>query len=53
MPAPTKIEILIALTLMTTLAMLWYFFWLKPHDEMLFWMMDCAGNDNSSLESLS
>lgn len=47
MPAPTKIEILIALTLMTTLAMLWYFFWLKPHDEMLFWMMDCAGDDNS------
>lgn len=47
MSDPTKIEIMIAITLMVTLAMLWYFFWIKPHDEMLYWMMECAGGDDS------
>ena len=43
----TKIEIAIAITLMITLAALWYFFWIKPRNEMLYWMMECAGDDNS------
>ena len=47
MSDPTKIEIMIAVILMITLATLWYFFWIKPHDEMLYWMMECAGDDNS------
>lgn len=41
-----KIEIAIAACLITLLAGTWYFFWIKPHDEMVFWIMDCMGSES-------
>ncbi len=42
-----KLEMVIAACLATLLAGTWYFAWVKPHDEMLYWVMDCAGDDHS------
>jgi len=41
-----KIEIAIAVVMMTLLAMGWFFFWVKPHDEMVFWIMDCTAQED-------
>lgn len=37
-----KIEIAIALVTILLFAVGWYFLWVKPHDEMVFWIMDCT-----------
>ena len=42
-----KIEMVVAACLATILASTWYFFWVKPYNEMLYWMRDCAGDDHA------
>lgn len=37
-----KIEIGIAILTIALFAIGWYFLWVKPHDEMIFWIMDCT-----------
>ncbi len=41
-----KIEVVIAMLLVSLLMMLWYLFWIQPHDEMVFWIMDCMGDES-------
>ena len=40
-------EMLALSTLALAAAILWYFFWVKPHDEALSAIMDCMGPDSS------
>lgn len=40
-----KIEIMIAMLTIALFALGWYFLWVKPHDEMVFWIMDCTSQE--------
>ena len=37
-----KIEVGIGIATISLMMTMWYFFWVKPHDEMIFWIMDCT-----------
>lgn len=42
----SRIEVVIAMLTASLMMMLWYFLWVGPHDEMVFWVMECMGNES-------
>ena len=42
----SRIEVVIAILTASLMMMLWYFLWIRPHDEMVFWVMECMENES-------
>ncbi len=42
----SRVEVVVAMLTVSLMMMLWYFLWIRPHDEMVFWVMECMGSES-------
>lgn len=48
-----NLDLIIPVVIALVLAILWYFFWIKPRNEFLYAVMDCMGDQTSEAAYLA